>query len=369
MHLYIIIYIIILTLSFFEIINKWDIKVSRFIYVILWLFLALFAGTRVCTGGDWIAYGNIFKEQGEGAFKFVSFFGGELLFRLIAHVVSNLGLEFKHFLLIISLATSCLIAKSFYMLYPKRIFLLTLLYYSVAFFNQQFLLIRSGLAAALFIYGISYLLRGSKIKFVVVGISTFYIHATSIIPFSLAYVLKRKLSKRIIIPILAFATILNLFKNYLFAALEFILRITKNPYVAYFDLGGRFTAEGKIINTVYLVSLFLLVYMYNKIKDIPTIFVNIAILFVAVNIAMPFLGVMPRFNLYLLMPVWIFMVYITTNVNKHVSLALNLLIVVYAFVAISKIVSTPDLVAFQRYQSWLLDSSLKWEDCSCKYQY
>lgn len=385
-------------LSLFEILIKWNIKIYHTVYIIVWLFLALFAGTRVCTGGDWIDYGNMFRTESQGTFELVSDSGHELLFRLLAYLSFNLGFEFEHFLLIIALATSYLVAKSFYMINPKRMFLLTLLYYSVAMFNQQFLLIRSGLAAALYIYGISYLVRDNRTNFVLSGILAYFTHASSIVPFVLAYWLKLQLSRKFIVPILALAILGKFFSNYLFAGLEFLVGLSGSSYSNYLDAGGRYTREGQVINTALLVLLFIFVYLFirfgnpfrlvtkRKIIDhqditlhavgsviesnnISPIFINLAILFAAVNISLPFPGIVPRLNLYLLMPVWVFMIYVTTVADRHVSWILNVLIVVYSLIAILTLVLSPDLFIFQKYESWLLDPSLNFDACSTEGQY
>jgi hypothetical protein len=397
-HTYLIIYIIILILSLFELINKWNSKIKKIVYICVWGFLATFTGTRVCTGGDWIEYGNMFQRESEGSFEVFSVSGHELLFRLVAFLTSNLGLSFEHFLLIIALATSYLIAKSFYIINPKRIFLLTLLYYSVALFNQQFLLIRSGLAAALFLYGIVNYIRNEKKLYALMGITASLIHKSSIVPFIVGYFLIRKIKFRFIFVVILLSVIGSYYRDYLFLALGLLLVLSGSNYYNYIDLGGAYTEGGEIINTAYLAILFLIVHIFarnsnisfpqeikkikikhthkqieiNKVLNLfsnHSIFLNLTILFIVINISMPFHGIISRFNLYLLMPLWIFMIYTSTKVNKYMAFILNILIITYTLISITTIAKSPDLFIFQTYQSWLLDPSLTFDKCSTEGQY
>jgi hypothetical protein len=397
-HIYFVIYLALLILTVIELINKISTKIRNIIYVCVWIFLASFTGTRVCTGGDWIEYGNMFNRESQGEFEIFSDSGHEPIFRLIAHLSSNLGLTFEHFLLIIALSTSYLVARSFYVIMPKRIFLLTLLYYSVALFNQQFLLIRSGLAAAIFIYGIAIYLQNNNKKYLSLGIIASLIHKSSLIPFVIGYIANRKLSKIYLVIILFISFVGSYFRDYVFMALTFAIVMSGTNYANYIELGGAYTEGGKIINTAYLALLFLFVYMNiqfgpvylkvamrkrmsNKVYERYAmnsaanfdknrhIFISIAIIFVAINISLPFHGIISRFNIYLLMPLWIFMVHTSNISNRYLGFILNIFLFSYTLISILTIVSSPDLFIFQKYQSWLLDSSLTFASCSTDGQY
>ena len=290
------------------------------------------------------------------------------------------------------------------MINPRRMLLLTLLYYSVALFNQQFLLIRAGLAAALYIYGTSHFVRGNRTSFVLSGVLAYLVHESSIVPFVLTYLLNRSLSPKVTAFLLALAVIGNVFKYYLLAGLGFFVRSSGSRYSEYLYEGSEYIRESGVINTAFFVLLFLFVYLYvrfgrpirlvakresedqqdsplramvrvntmarvNKSNGIATVFMNLAIVFVVVNIAFPFSGIVPRLNLYLLMPVWIFMIYVSTVATWHIRVSLNVLIVLYSLIAIYTLAFSPDLFIYRTYESWLLDPSLNFDTCSTIGQY
>ena len=205
--IYIVIYSFLLLLHLFSSFLKNEKKSKDFMLLLTWIFLAIFSGTRVCVGGDWLGYRDLFRSQNSIKFELFSTDPTETLFRLIAFIANYLGFSFELFNLIISSLTCAFLFLGIKKISKNYSFLLTLLYFSILYFNHQFGLIRTGLAVSIFIYSLSFL-DFSKNKYFGLGIISYNIHNSSLFPTLLSFLLNRKINRYIV---LSFTLLMLLF--------------------------------------------------------------------------------------------------------------------------------------------------------------
>uniref|UniRef100_UPI0040489B25 EpsG family protein n=1 Tax=Bacteroidota TaxID=976 RepID=UPI0040489B25 len=366
-YVYLFIFIILLFLFLFDKTFKLNQNFKLFLFIISWMFLAVFAGTRVCVGGDWLGYGDLFKSQENIEFNFFSDDPTEVIFRFIAFSTSYLGLSFEVFNLIVSCITCYFLSRGIWNLCRNYAFLLTVLYFSVIYFNQQFLIIRTGLAVSIFIYSISYL-QNKRIKFIGLNILSYNIHNTSAIPSFISLLLNRKIDKSIFLSIL-FAGCFFLFRSDLILSILMgFLEIFGIKYLnyAYSDVG--YFEKGEITNTTFMTIVFFLIYIRSKVV-LPPFYVNMTVIFILLNLVFPYQGILSRFNAFMLIPVWIFIVKAMEQYSKPLQLFSVFVLIVYSYMALSLVFFDPDLALFRNYNTWLFDFNLTFDECSTEFQY
>ena len=364
---YLLIYIIILFLYLGNSVIKINEYLKHFLFRAVWIFLAISSGTRVCVGGDWIGYGDLFKSQEDIEFNFISDDPTEVIFRFIAYISSNAGFSFEVFNLIISCLTCYFLYRGIWSLNKNNAFLLTLLYFSVLYFNQQFGIIRTGLAASIFIYSISYLEK-AKIRFLGLSLLSYNIHNTSVVPTIIAFAVNRKISKFVIYSLVFFGGLFFFRSDIILSLLMSFLKLFGVSYLNYSSSVVEYFEKGKITNTTFMAVVFFLFYIKSK-ATLHPFYVNMTAVFILINLVFPYQGILSRFNAFMLIPVWVFIVKSIEQYSRPMQLFSNIILIIYSFTALSLIFSDPDLSLFRPYNTWLFDFNLRFSDCSTEYQY
>jgi hypothetical protein len=117
-----------------------------------------------------------------------------------------------------------------------------------------------------------------------------------------------------------------------------------------------------------MTLVFYLIYIKSK-AILPPFYVNMTVVFILVNLVFPYHGVLSRFNAFMIIPVWIFVVKTMEQYSKTMQFISNIILITYSFTALSLILFDPDLALFRNYSTWLFDFSLTFSDCSTEYQY
>lgn len=364
--IYVIIYVIIFSLHIFTTFFSNDNYKKELLLLSTWIFLAFFSGTRVCVGGDWLGYRDLFRLQSETNFKWFSNDPTESLFRLIAYIINKIGLSFEFFNLVISILTSFFLYISIRKLIPKYTFLFTLMYFSIMYFNQQFGIIRTGLAVSIYMYSLSII--DSKKKYLGLGFINFNIHNTSFFPVLMTFILNRKINKYIIFVILSISSLFIFKSDLLINGLLSFLDISNSKYLNYADAADRYLEKTRITNTTFIVIGIFLVYLYKKIK-INLLFVNLTVFYILVNLTFPYQAILGRLNAFLLIPVWLFVFKTMDKYNLLTRIFITALLVFYSTSALSLILFDKDLALFRQYQTWLFDFNLSFDQCSTEFQY
>jgi len=365
--IYIFIYLSLLFLHLFSTFLSNENKTKDFLLLLSWIFLAIFSGTRVCVGGDWLGYRDLFRSQTGIKFEIFSSDPTETLFRFIAFVANYLGCSFEFFNLIISFLTCTFLFLGIRKISKNYSFLLTLLYFSVMYFNHQFGLIRTGLAVSIFIYSLSFL-DLSKKTYLSFGIIGYNIHNSSAFPTFLSFLLNRRVNKYVAI---SFTSLMLLFvfrSDLLLKILLSILDLFNSKYLNYSDTAEIYLKKSATTNTTYITIALFIFYLYNKIKINP-LFVNLTCFYILINLAFPYQALLSRLNAFLLIPVWIFIVQTMEKYTFRTKIFLNVLLIIYSFSALSLILFNKDLALFKHYQTWLFDFNLTFDQCSTEYQF
>ncbi|MBM3939092.1 MAG: EpsG family protein [Sphingomonadales bacterium] len=363
---YLLIYIVILFLHLGNSVIKKNEYLKHFLFRALWIFLAIFSGTRVCVGGDWIGYGDLFKSQEDIEFNFISDDPTEVIFRFIAYISSNAGFSFEVFNLIISCLTCYFLYRGIWSLNKNNAFLFTLLYFSVMYFNQQFGIIRNGLAVSIYFYSLSFL--NNKKKYLGLGLINYNIHNTSAFPVLMTLILNNKINKYFAF-VIFFLTLFLIFKSdLLLNSLLSFLDITNSKYINYADAAVRYLEKTRITNTTFIITGIFLFYLYKKIT-IDLLFVNLTGFYIIVNLIFPYHAILGRLNAFLLIPVWMFIFKFMDRANIQTKIFITTLLVLYSSLALSLIFFDKDLALFRQYQTWLFDFNLSFDQCSTEFQY
>lgn len=365
--IYIVIYLFILFLHLFSNFLNNERKTKDILLLLTWIFLAIFSGTRVCVGGDWLGYSDLFRSQNNIKFEIFSVNPTETLFRLIAFITNYLGLSFEFFNLIISSLTCAFLFLGIRKISKNYSFLLTLLYFSIMYFNHQFGLIRTGLAVSIFIYSLSFLDIRIK-KYFALGMISYNIHNSSAFPTLLTFLLNRKVNRYIALSF-SFLMLLFVFRSdLLLKILLFILDLFNSKYLNYSNTAEIYLKKSATTNTTYLTIALFFFYLYSNVKINP-LYVNLTAFYILINLAFPYQALLSRLNAFLLIPVWIFIIETMEKYKFTTKVVINILLIIYSFTALSLILFNKDLALFKYYQTWLFDFNRTFDQCSTEYQF
>ena len=364
--IYLIIYLLLFILHIFSTFLNYEKRTKDFLLLITWIFLAIFSGTRVCVGGDWLGYRDLFRSENNLNFELFSTDPTETLFRLIAFITNYLGFSFEFFNLVISFLTCLFLFLGIRKISINYSFLFTLLYFSIMYFNHQFGIIRTGLAVSIYLYSLSFL--NNKTKYLGLGLINYNIHNTSIFPFLMTFILNKKINKYFAFVIFFLSFFLIFKSDILLNGLLSFLDISNSKYINYADAADRYLEKTRITNTTFIIIGIFLFYLYKKIK-IDILYVNLTVFYIIVNLTFPYQAILGSLNAFLLIPVWIFIFKFMDRVNSQTKIFITTLLVFYSFTALSLILFDKDLALFRHYQTWLFDFNITFDQCSTEFQF
>lgn len=262
--IYLFIYGFLLVASFLEFSKK---EVSKQLYILVVIIMALTAGLGYALSPDWVAYFNTFRMLSDvswGEFsRFAEMAGMEKGFLGLNKILSDYGFDFG--MLTLLLATFSLILKSttFYK-YGGLPFLVLFIYAMPNFLFEEHVHIRQGLANAFAIYSIRYVIDRNLIKFLICLAIGYQFHE-SIIIFVLAYwIAPMKFDEKFIGWLVVFAIVG--FYTGLNSIIEVIMQympIGADKFESYqsqlYDQGDG-VATGDFVKIISIISIIL----YNK---------------------------------------------------------------------------------------------------------
>ncbi|GEM_PF-1989004 len=206
-------------------------KLFRIAYAILFLVLIVFIGTRFQTGPDLGNYNFYYIltpsfEKLYTNYDVYKYIPVEPAYMFLSALLKTLGFNFEYFLLLFSSLFVFLVFKAT----PKHssfAFFSIMLYLYYGYFTG-FSAIRQVLAAAIFYYGIQYIISKNIIKYLICIAFASLFHVSAIVLFPLYYLARIELSsKSYLIVLTSFVVfrLLGLFAlvgNYLFSAIGLI---------------------------------------------------------------------------------------------------------------------------------------------------
>lgn len=184
--IYLFIFAFLVIASFLEFSNK---KVSKQLYVLIVVIMCLTAGLGYALSPDWVAYFNTFNLLANVSWlefdRFAYMAGMEKGYLGLNKLLVDFGFDFGMLTLFIASVSLTLKANTFYK-YGGFSFLVLFIYAMPNFMFEEHVHIRQGLANAIAIYSIRYVIDRSLIKFLICIAIGFQFHE-SIIVFVLAY--------------------------------------------------------------------------------------------------------------------------------------------------------------------------------------
>jgi len=277
---------------------------------------------------------------------------------LIPLVIKICFNSFETFLLVISLMTSSLIAVSFFRLSPMNAYTLTFIYYSIAYFHQQFGIIRNGLAVAIFLYAISYSL--SNKKYVTLGIANYFIHKSSLF-FTILYKLcETKIARSTEYALVTVLIMAGIFNAEILGLIAYSMTNLGMDYSGYFYEGSQYTEKIGITNTALMALLFFAYNIFITKKEQP--FSKMMFIYLIINIAFPY-AFISRINAYFLPLIWIYMLATVNSTKSYLKIIFMTLIFSYAAIGFSHILFNEEIKIFRNYDSWLINYDSSFEQC------
>lgn len=184
--IYLFIFAFLLIASILEFSDK---KVSKQLYVLIVVIMALTAGLGYALSPDWVAYFNTFNLLADVSWpefdRFAYFSGMEKGYLGLNKLLVDFGFEFGMVTLFIS-STSLILKSSTFYKYGGFPFLVLFIYAMPNFMFEEHVHIRQGLANAIAIYSIRYVIDRNLVKFLICIAVGHQFHE-SIIVFVLAY--------------------------------------------------------------------------------------------------------------------------------------------------------------------------------------
>lgn len=242
-----------------------DEKVSKsWFYSIIGLMI-LTAGLAYAISPDWFAYWNAFEGAAKLSWGELSGLAEltdmEIGYTYLNKIISSLGLGYASFLLIIVAIGLSLKASTMYK-YGGFVFFSLLLYLTPAFFVEEHVHLRQGIANAVTIFSVRFVIDRKLLPFLLCITIAFLFHKASI-AFILAYwIVKIKFNNTTVITLVSAAVIANV--TGLSTQIDSIMQFM--PFgisESYNDYAGE-QSESSIIGDVVKVIIVCCVLIFNK---------------------------------------------------------------------------------------------------------
>ena len=233
---------------------------KNWFYTIVVLMI-LTAGLAYGLSPDWVAYWNAFEGTGVTPLNQIGDLAEkvdmEIGYIWLNKIVSMLGLGYASFTLIIAAIALSLKAVTIYK-YGGYVFLALLMYFVPVYFFEEHVHVRQGLADAVMIFSIRYIIERKLWKFLLCFAIAFMFHK-AVVAFILAYwVVKIRFNNTLIISIVAGAVVANILG--LSTAIDGIMQFmpfgvaeTYNDYANEFSESGLLGDIVKVLTVAAIV--------------------------------------------------------------------------------------------------------------------
>jgi hypothetical protein len=236
--------------------------------IIFFFILILFGGLRYEVGADWESYLKI-----TNSIDFENFLesGVEPLFSFLCLIVKECGLNYHSFVFIaFTLATSLKFHSIFK--YSTNFFASLMIYFPIQLMSYDMNGIRQGLAMAVLLCSIKYLLDRSFIKFLIVCIIAIGFHASAVVFIPFYFVANTRFNRKLIHFILLASIVIgfmfqSIILNYILPQLGGVESILAEKALGYSESEAFGTGLSLGFSTLHrLIIFYLFYYFYDKIQ-------------------------------------------------------------------------------------------------------
>lgn len=263
--IYNLILILLLISSLYEMYGNSEGKANKTWFYSIVTLMIFTAGLAYGLSPDWIPYWNAFEGVAGTNFSGL----GDLAERLdmeygyilLNKAVSSIGLGYASFTLIIAAIALYLKASTIYK-YGGYVFLSLLMYYIPVYFFEEHVHVRQGIANAIMIFSIRYIIERKLYKFLICFVIAFLFHK-AVVAFLFAYwIVKIKFNNTAIIGIVGLAVVGNYVG--LSSAIDGIMQFMPFGVAeTYNDYANAFS-EGGILGDIVKILTVLAIVMFNK---------------------------------------------------------------------------------------------------------
>jgi hypothetical protein len=224
------------------------------------------AGLAYAISPDWVAYWNAFEGTAQTDFKDLDYiatmFDMEMGYILLNKIVSALGLGYASFTLIIAIIALALKGRMFYK-YGGYAFLTLLMYFIPTFLFEEHVHVRQGLANAIMMCSIPYIIQRKFYKFLFIFILAFLFHKAVVLFLFAYWIVKIKFNNSAIIFIVVLAIIsnlvgLNIIIDSIAQYLPFGVAETYNDYAS------ELSSEGGTLGDIVKIITVAIILIFNK---------------------------------------------------------------------------------------------------------
>lgn len=208
----------------------------RVVNLLALIILIVFSGLSYTNGWDWYGYKDYYDGIGIRGFSEVqalSTYGIEFFFLMFMYVTSLSGLSFVFFVFINAVITNTIIYLALKKLNVNYI-LFIIMYFCVSYLRLELSTLRQGLAVAICIYSLSYILEKRKLKFIVLVIVASLFHRSALVLLAFYPFLVINISLRKHFYIMALAIPVSLLAGYLSTLLSQTYMIFYNEWTKFF---------------------------------------------------------------------------------------------------------------------------------------
>jgi len=227
--------------------------------------MAIVAGLAYGLSPDWIAYWNAFEGT------WVTSLGGlgalsdsldmEIGYLFLNKIVNSLGLGYASFTLIIAFIALYLKASSIYK-YGGYVFLALLMYMVPTYFFEEHVHVRQGLANAITIFSVRYIIERKLYMFLLCFVLAFLFHKASV-AFLLAYwIVKINFNNTLVISVVLAAIIANY--TGLSAVIDGVMQFMPFGVAETYNDYANETFEASILGDIVKILTVIAILMFNK---------------------------------------------------------------------------------------------------------
>lgn len=238
-------------------------------FAILFFFiLILFGGLRYEVGADWDSY---FKISNSIDSENILESGVEPLFSFLCLIVKECGLNYSSFVFFaFTLATSLKFYSIFK--YSTNFFASILIYFPIQLMSYDMNGIRQGLAMAILLCSIKYLLNRSFLKFLIVCIIAIGFHSSAVVFIPFYFVSNTRFNRKLIHIVLLMSIVVgfifqSVILNYILPQLGGVESVLAEKALGYSESEAFGTGLSLGFSTIHrLIIFYLFYYFYDEIK-------------------------------------------------------------------------------------------------------
>lgn len=224
------------------------------------------AGFAYALSPDWVAYWNAFEGTAQTDFTDLEYistmFDMEMGYISLNKIVSSLGLGYASFTLIIAIIALTLKGRIIYK-YGGYPFMCLMMYFIPTYLFEEHVHVRQGLANAIMLCSIPYIIERKFIKFLLIFILAFLFHKAVVLFIFAYWIVKIKFNNTAIIIIVAAAIISNL------VGLSMIIDSVAQflPFgvaETYNDYASELSSEGGTLGDIVKIITVGIILIFNK---------------------------------------------------------------------------------------------------------